>query len=455
VELNKIILLNLNKHLILIRRGGIVVIIKKLRSLFYFILQIPIYLISIPTVIIIRLIRPWFLLRWYGLRSSRIGHFVTETELYCCKRDAGINIPSQRYLDFFYLHNKLVCNKQLEKMWRRSLIILPRWLLVPIVKVNRFINIFITGGNYHEAHEVDARHEHDLTGDPDLIPNPMRDIHNLLERFQPHISFTDKEVFEGKRILTEFGIPEGAKFVCLIVRDSGYLNRHKKYNIRDWSYHNYRDADIDNYVLAVEELARRGYYIFRMGNNVLKPLKSSNPKIIDYAASGVRSEFMDIYLGAKCNFCISSGTGFDEIPHIFCKPIVYTSYLSFGSVVTGDKKSLILTKHHINKRNQKELTVSEIFSSNVALIYTSEEFEQNDVVLEENSPEEIRDIVIEMDERLNGNWKETGEDLLLQKKFWSLFEENIKKINLKTPIHGIIKSRFGAMYLRKNQNWIK
>ena len=76
-------------------------------------------------------------------------------------------------------------------------------------------------------------------------------------------------------------------------------------------------------------------------------------------------------------------------------------------------------------------------------------------MLEENSPEEIRDIVIEMDERLNGNWKETREDLLLQKRFWSLFEENIKKINLKTPLHGIIKSRFGAMYLRKNQNWIK
>ena len=102
MELNKIILLNLNKHLILIRRGGIVVIIKKLRSLFYFILQIPIYLISIPTVIIIRLIRPWFLIRWYEIRTNRIGHFAKETELYCCRHDAGIDTPSQRHIDFFY-----------------------------------------------------------------------------------------------------------------------------------------------------------------------------------------------------------------------------------------------------------------------------------------------------------------------------------------------------------------
>ena len=62
-ELNKINLLKLNKHFIQIRKGGVKVIIKKLRSLIYLILQIPIYLISIPTVIIIRLVRPWFLIR--------------------------------------------------------------------------------------------------------------------------------------------------------------------------------------------------------------------------------------------------------------------------------------------------------------------------------------------------------------------------------------------------------
>ena len=76
-------------------------------------------------------------------------------------------------------------------------------------------------------------------------------------------------------------------------------------------------------------------------------------------------------------------------------------------------------------------------------------------MLEENSPEEIRDIVIEMDERLNGNWKETKEDLLLQKKFWSIFNNNIKKLNLEKPLHGKIKSKFGAKFLRENENWIK
>ena len=174
------IFLYLKKHIGQIKRGGVKIVVKKLSSFIYLILQLPIYLISIPTVIIIRSIRPWFLIRWYELRSNLIGHFAKETELYYCKRDAGINTPSQRHVDFFYL-NKLVCNKQLEKMWRRCLIILPAWLLHPLFRVNRFINIFLSGGN---CHEIIGSYVYRL-----------RDTHNLLERFQPHISFLDLSTY--------------------------------------------------------------------------------------------------------------------------------------------------------------------------------------------------------------------------------------------------------------------
>ena len=139
----------MNKHYMQIRRGGVKVIAKKLRSFFYLLLQVPIYLISIPLVIILRLIKPWYLIRWEELISSRIGHFCINTELYCCERDAGINSPSQKYLDLFYIR-KYVCNKQLEKMWRRSLIILPAWLLCPLSRINRFFCLFISSFKEHE-----------------------------------------------------------------------------------------------------------------------------------------------------------------------------------------------------------------------------------------------------------------------------------------------------------------
>tara|TARA_B100001964_G_scaffold141643_1_gene156119 strand:- start:147 stop:722 length:576 start_codon:yes stop_codon:yes gene_type:complete len=191
-----------------------------------------------------------------------------------------------------------------------------------------------------------------------------------------------------------------------------------------------------------------------MGVKVLKPLISSNPKIIDYANLKIRNDFMDIYLGAKCSFCISTASGFDEIPTIFRKPTIKI-YTPLGDLTGSNRKDLLITKYHINNKNNKKLTISEIFLSNVALAYRTKEFEQNNITLKENSPEEIRDISVEMDERINGSWKETEEDLLLQKKFWSVFTENMKKLNLPEPFHGKIRARFGAKYLRENKNWIR
>ena len=448
MELNKILLLNLNKHFVQIRKGGLKVIIKKLRSFIYLLLQIPFYLMSIPLVFIIRLIKPWYLVRWHEIESGAMGYFTATTELYCCEKDAGINTPTQRFVDIFCLR-KNVCNKQLEKMWRRVLIILPRWLLIPLFRVNRFCNMFTSGGNDHEIGYNTKRDQ---------------DVHNLIDKFPVHISFTDEEELKGKEILNKFGVPEDAKFICLNVRDSGYLSRRHE----DHEYmgrlnaHNFRNADINKYILAAEELARRGYYVFRMGIKVFEPLKLSNPKIIDYANSEMRSAFMDIYLGAKCFFCISTRAGFDGIPFIFRRPIV-SLCVPLVLIFTSSTKYLSIVKHHKYKKNQKELTISEIFSSSVATSFYTNGFDQNGVELWENSPEEIRDLAIEMDDRLNGNWNETKEDILLQEKFWSIFEENTKRLDpkiilnsamSKIPNHGKIKARFGAKFLKENQNWI-
>ena len=434
-----IIILNkyLTKHYLQIKNGGIKVLIKKLISL---LVIFPIYLISIPIFFIIIIIKPWFLIRIKELHSSRIGHFSAETELYCCEIDEKINLPAKNYKDFFYL-KKYVCNQFLADMWKRKLTILPYWILRP---VNNLINLFykITG----------LENEHTITSPLYLD----RDVYNLFDKFGPHINFTDDEELKGKSILKKFGLPDNAKFVCLTVRDSGYLNRYlKKDDTKKWDYHSYRDGDIEKYILAAEELASRGYYIFRMGINVIKPMRSSNPKIIDYSNSNMRSDFMDVYIGAKCSFCLTTGVGIDAIPAIFRRPIACIHVPLGLSIYTSSDKYLLLTKHHINKLNNKELTMSEIFSSNVALSTNSNDFLNNNVELIENTPDEIKDFAIEMDERLNNNWQDTNHDIEDQKKFWSLFKENLEKLDIKEKLHGKINAKFSAKYLRKNKNWLK
>ena len=79
---------------------------------------------------------------------------------------------------------------------------------------------------------------------------------------------------------------------------------------------------MDKFYLAAENLTKRGYYVLRMGRETKLKFKSLNNKIIDYANSDWKSDLMDIFLGMKCSFCLTTATGMDVFAWMFRKPIV-------------------------------------------------------------------------------------------------------------------------------------
>ena len=241
------------------------------------------------------------------------------------------------------------------------------------------------------------------------------------------------------------GIPDGARFICVTVRDSAFLDSFRP--DEDWSYHNYRDSNVENYILAATEIAERGYYVIRMGAKVKKPMKTDHPRIIDYATNGMRTDFMDIWLGAHCEFCISVSTGFDAVPIIFRRPIVYVNMVPAGYFPTFRNQVLCIFKHHFSLESGGELTLAEIFSHDVGFCLKTSGYASKGVALVENTPEEIRDIVLEMDERLKGTWQSTPEDDLLQLGLWG--------IRRALALHGEIRAKFGATFLRNNREWLQ
>jgi len=407
------------------------ILLRKLKRIWRIPHEFLLLIVAVPVVVMIRLISPWVLIRWDNMTSPRIGHFAANPELYLCEREAGIAVPKQRHIDIFFME-KPISNHQLAKMWRRVLRVWPHWLMSPV----RRANLLLPGGKRHQI--CDDAHSD-------------RDIHNLLDRCSPHLEFTADEEFKGLTELRKIGVPQGAQFVCLIVRDSAYLNSHQP---KDWSYHNYRDTDIKNYVLVAEELADRGYYVLRMGAKVNDCLESNHPRVIDYATNGMRSDFMDIYLGAKCAFCISTSTGFDAIPLIFRRPIVFVNLVPVGYLWTFSSRVLAITRRHFSTAKQRDLSLEEIFTCGVGLSLKSSEYETSDIKLIENSPEEICSVVIEMEERLMGTWQADSVDDDLQRRFWSIFPIQKSDINGR-PLHGKISCRIGADFLRTNVSFLK
>lgn len=376
--------------------------------------------------ILFRVISPWIIIRIRPLYHQRIGHFALNTEIYLCEQKLGIHGSINKYKDIWYYNDGYTSNQQLKRMWNRILKIWPSDLSFLIYKINfrlpdNSIYIIPWGEALYQG----------------------RDVNHAMEKIPPQLSFTDEEECYGKKMLESLGIPKGALFICFGARDNQYANVFFP-NIDQLTYlQDYRNSDVSNYLVAAEEMVKRGYYLIRMGSVVEKVLGSNNPRIIDYSTNGFRNDFMDIYLGAKCHFFIGSGTGITSVPWIFRKPILFVNYATLNWVCDFCKNHLFIPKKYWLNKEQRFMSFREIFESGAGGFLSTAQYIDKGITLIENTPEEILKVTIEMEERLHGTWITTEEDEYLQKKFWSYY--------IPCEFHDRINSRIGADFLRKNQ----
>ncbi len=405
-----------------IAEGGLSVLLRKLRRMAGAMRDLFLSLPAVLVVLIVRMLRPLVTVRLGPLRSSRIGHFAMEPEMYLCRRDVGMH-GGQRAIDVFYYSTPaLICNHQVKKMWERTLShVLPiSWFTYLVVRVNGWL----PGSDKH------------------TIPMELvGDTHGLLVRLPSHLSFTPEEEHNARGALSKLGIPQGAPFVCFHARDSSYLTATQPY--KDWRYHDYLNVNVNDYLLAAEELTRRGYFVLRMGAVVREALNVENPMIIDYATKA-RSDLLDIYLCSACQFFLASTTGLTSVPMVFRKPIAWANYISLERICNWDVRGLVIPKKLWLRKEGRFLTFREILASEIGRFSYTEQFEKLSIGIVDNSPEEIRDLALEMDERLKGTWETTEEDEELQRCFWSIFETN--------GLHRVTSNlRIGAYFLRQHR----
>ncbi|OGT36752.1 MAG: hypothetical protein A3F12_00520 [Gammaproteobacteria bacterium RIFCSPHIGHO2_12_FULL_38_14] len=388
------------------------------------------YVITLPVSLIILLMSPIYRIRLIGLQSSRIGHYALNTELMLCAFDLGYFSRKEKTL--FYNMSK-PCNSQLAKMWKRVIPITPFSLLA--IQIDQFLCLL--SPKRYKKDPVKCLYESCFHG--------AIDKYGFLEKIKkPHLEFMECEKKMGKSALRKFGLKEGDKFVCLTVRDSGYLKR--QYPETDWSYHDHRNSDVSNYKKATEYLADKGYFVFRMGKHVEKAFDVNHPNIIDYANHPLRSDFMDIYLCAHCEFAISTTTGLDCVSQIFRRPVLLTNISPvFAETLMWYPCHLFLPKLLKNNETGNFLPFSEttrICGSISGDIL--DEFSKRKVSLVENTPEQLLEAVIEMEARLTGKWVETSEDKLLQENFWEYYKQR-RSIDVEN-----IYIKITAVFLRNN-----
>ena len=411
-------------HIEQIKHGGYKVFRRKLFALLdrFFLILSGVW--AIPFVLIMRIFRGVILFRIGTLRSDRIGHFASDSG----QQFAANSLNStNRTVDLYWL-SKYISNKQLELMVRRN------FLVFNFARYLDFWNLRLPGGEIHMR--------------PSSLTH-SRDISGMLEKSNKRMKFLSFEENQAKEWMSSFGWKEGDRFVCLLVRDPAYLKKNDIYKAStNFDYHNYRDSDINNYIKAMEWLANEGVWVFRMGREMLKPIATSHPKIIDYAFSKNQSDLLDIWMFANCDFCISTGSGPDMVSDIYRKPLLIFNCMPLFNLWSWSNATHI-PKHLKYIDTGIFLTLSEHIKHSY---WTSEQYHNAGIEFHELSSIEILNGVKEFFNKIFKKKEDPSNDDF-KKTLWEIILSSDK-----APIHhGYIHkdSCIASSFIKNNPNWLK
>jgi putative glycosyltransferase (TIGR04372 family) len=206
----------------------------------------------------------------------------------------------------------------------------------------------------------------------------------------------------GRNALASVGVPRDAWFVGLHVREPSFSAHHR-------DLHGVLNADINDYLPAIHEIARRGGWVIRLGDPSMTPLRPL-PNVLDYCHSPIRSDWMDVFLAASSRFFIGTSSGVCYVAQDYGVPCVLTNWWPPAQRPwhAGD---IFIPKVMRRMRSAEMLSLEETLNEPFGYCNSVRYLrERCGVTVEDNDPDDIRSAVVEMFERLDGMTTEDESD---------------------------------------------
>ena len=257
----------------------------------------------------------------------------------------------------------------------------------------------------------------------------------------PSISFTLCDKKAGVNLETNILGKFGNSYVCIGLPEKSYYKTFTSAKEQNpypseffATFQNWED-----FLPCARTLIVEGLNVLRMGQRVDQPLSEiAKSEIIDYA-SRCRSEFGDVWLLGNCKFVIAGSTGVYWIASALGRNSVIIDNPSPQKTSYG-KDDLFLPLLAWSKSEKKMHSFSWLIANRQWAHDNS--LTGRDVEIVKNTAEEITEVVLEMNQRIDGTWVETDEDIELQDRF--------KKLRQHQPPWKVQQSvRIGAAFLRR------
>lgn len=183
----------------------------------------------------------------------------------------------------------------------------------------------------------------------------------------------------------QMGVPENAWFVGLHVREPGFYNDKEEYTCRN--------ATIANYLPLIREITARGGWVVRLGDKSMTPLPPME-RVVDYPHTRFKSDLMDMYLLSECRFYVGMSSGILDTAFLFQRPMLITNMTNMTFVYPRRPADRGLPKHIYSKSKKRFLSVREMLDAP----FKAQHFHTlgEDFAMHENTPEELREAVVEL-----------------------------------------------------------
>ena len=248
-----------------------------------------------------------------------------------------------------------------------------------------------------------------------VMPDFSWEIVDRYDWKEQHQTLIPTTLSDTKRSLAKsqraaMGLPEDAWFVCLHVREGGFKG--------DWLA--WRNAHIENYIPAIEDITRRGGWVVRLGDSTMTRLPEME-RVIDYPFTPFKSQLMDIYLISECRLFIGMMSGPYPIALLFNRPMITTNMPHWMQAFPVRHGDIGLFKHVYSERDKRYLSIKECFGEPFEALQLS--VLGPGYVLQENEREELTACVQEYFDRAE-EWRPTA----LQQRFDEVRLQEGKKL---------------------------
>lgn len=350
--------------------------------------------------------------------TGRIGHLAAEVDCFLKSRALG-ELPRRRW--FLVAPPGCVANEHLMQYWSTRIAVVRSPLIAYIaLAMSRWLLM-----KYDVSHYV-------------LRLNATQDIYRINAKWRgrpPVLALTPADNLWSESALAKLGIPPGGWFVCVHVREEGF-------SPSDDRAHAHRNASPDAVTLAMEEIVRRGGWCVRMGDPSMSRLRPM-PGVVDYAHHPLRSERYDVVLCAKARFFLGNTSGLALVSSAFGVPSALVNMIPMSALapLPGD---LSIPKLLVSKADSRVLTFREVLQEPAGDFRYAALYEVAEVRPVENDPEDIRDLVVEMLDRLAGCFADSVDDDVRQRRFTMLLRPGHYSYGA--------ASRVGTVFLRKYEH---